>query len=168
MRILLIIFFCLFIIKQGSSQTVDRIKTYVKAIDSLTRTRLVLNISEGSIKGIKKRGLKGGGFSRTTVTSPGSDTVYLIQQHDNIHKNLIQSYYFKSDTLIFCRIRVQDDNDLNETLFLQEKYYNNDKVILSIVSKNKLKKKYKWRIDFNHLSNGYYYLAEFKNKERTN
>jgi len=172
MRFILIIYFGLFIGERVSGQTVDNsignIKTYVKTTDSLTKTRYVSSMSEGSIKSTKKRGREGRGFSRTTVTSVDSDTVYLIRQHDNLEKNLTQSYYFKSDKLVFCRIEVQDDDNVNATLFRQEEYYKDDKVILSTVDKNELKKKYKRRTDFDHMANGYYYLKDYKNGRPSN
>jgi len=171
MRFILIIYFVFFISERVSSQAIDSsiksIRVYVKTIDSLNRmstkkTGLVSSMSEGSIESTKKGGLKGRGFSRITTTSPDSDTVYLIQQHDNLEKNLYQSYYFEFDKLVFSRIELRDDDGKNITLFLQEEYYADDKVVLSSIDGNKLKKKYKWRTDFDHMASGYSYLREFK------
>jgi len=178
MRILLMIYFGFFLNERGlcqnTSHSIENIKAYVKMVDSLSsiktylkidkeeQVKLVLSLSEGTIED-KKRRLKGG-FSVVTITNSDSDTVYSIQKHDNLEKNLYQSYYFQSDKLVFSRIELKNDDDKNDTLFLQEEYYADNKMILSVIDKSKLKKKYKWRTDIDHVASAYYYLMEFKKR----
>jgi hypothetical protein len=158
---------------QDTDYSIENIKAYVKMIDSLSgvktylkigmaeQMKLVLSISEGTVKN-PKRGLKGG-FSKTTITG-ADDTVYSIQYHDNLKKNLYQSYYFKSGKLVFSRIELQNDDGQNATLFFQEEFYADDKIILSTIDINKLIKKYEWRTDFSPQVHGYAYLKEFKER----
>jgi len=135
------------------------IDTYLKT-EKEEQIRLVLTIAEGTIED-PKRGLNGG-FSRKTIASHDGDTVYLIQQHDNLDNNLTQSYYFQSGKLVFSRIELQRDDNGNATLFLQEMYYVDDKAILAISEKNGLRKKWKWRVDFDQMAKGYSFLMDFK------
>ena len=178
MRLFLLISFGLFINESVCSQTTDNairdIKTYVNKIDSLCSIKtwltadkalLIPTISEGAIEN-KKRGLKGG-FSNETVTSPDIDTVYLIKRSDNLDKYLIESYYFKNDKLVFSKIELQDGENERKTLFLRQDYFKDDKVISTTFDKNELKKKYKWRTDFDPLTNGYFYYKEFKKNRIT-
>jgi hypothetical protein len=175
---LLLIYFGLFLNERVSSQSTDNIiteiKTYVNKVDSLSsiktflttdkdvKAQLIPTISEGPIEN-KKRGLKGG-FSIETVTSSDMDTLYIIKHHDNIEKNLYKSYYYRSGRLVFSKIELQDDGDTNATLFLEQEYYMDDKVVLSTIDKNKLRQKYKWRVDFDPLTDGYLYYKKFKEK----
>ena len=172
MRFTLIISIGLFFSERLFSQTtynsIERIKIFVRAIDSLSdiRTgdvRLILKLEEGYVSITKKGKFKSSGFSLATVTSFNGDTVFLIQHSDGLEKNLIESYYFKSDKLVFSRIELlQDREDDNTTLFLQQEYYYDDKVRLSTVDKNGFRKKLRWRTDFDHKKQAYYYLKNYK------
>jgi hypothetical protein len=156
---------------QSSDNSIEDIKAYVDRIDSLTdiktflasdKAELILTISEGQIKN-KKRGLKGG-FSNEEITNPDMDTLYLFRRHDNLEKNLYESYYYRSDKLVFSKIELRGDDDTNTILFLKQVYYKDDKIIGSTIDQDKLNKKYEWRINFDPLTNGYQYLKDFKSK----
>jgi hypothetical protein len=173
MRPFLLVYFGLLLSEKVSSQTainsIEDIKTYVNKIDSLShiktfsennKAQLILTISDGQIKN-KKRRLKGG-FSNEEITDSDMDTLYLFRRHDNLQMNLYESYYYKSDKLVFSKIELKGDNDSNATLFLKQVYYKDDKVIFSTIDQDKLEKQYKWRIDFDPLTSGYFYLKDFK------
>jgi hypothetical protein len=167
------VFACVRLFAQTSDKSIAYIKIYVRVIDSLSEVRtedarLITRLDEGYISTTKKSKFKSSGFSLETVTSVDGDTVFLIRHSDSLEKYLIKSYYFKSDKLVFSRIEVKDDDSVNATLFRQEEYYKDDKVILSTVDKNELKKKYKWRTDFDHKANGYYYLKDYINGRPSN
>ena len=137
-------------------------------VDSLiniktTQSRLHEFLSEGSVTSTR-RGIGPGGFSMSTFTDVTGDTIFLIQHRDNLQQYLIESYYFKRDRLVFSRIELQDGAHDLATIFLQEEYYSDDKVIRTVVVKDTLKKKGRWRTKFDRLAHGYYYLGVFKKR----
>lgn len=172
MRLFLIIFLGLFLNERAYSQNTDDliqdIKVFVKKVDSLSSIETILKqdtaalqqeIEEGPIW--TKRGSLKGGFS-TMIVTDSKNSVYSIQYHDNLLKNIYKYFYYRSDKLIFSKIMMKDNRGDNNILFLQEVFFNNDKMLLSIIDSNKLKKKYRWRIDIDPLLNGYSYLNNYK------
>lgn len=139
--------------------SLNNIRSHLK-LENEGQIKLVTSISEGSIK--NNKGVVNGGFSKETTTSPDGDTVYLIRYHDNLEKNLTQSYYFKHRKLVFSNVELQELKMNGAILFQRQEYYKNDKVVFAATSKKKLKKKYEWRTNFNSLTNGYFYLNESK------
>jgi hypothetical protein len=145
---------------QENNETVKSIKTHIEKINhSNSEAKLLQSVSEGIIEN-KKRGLRGG-FSNASATNFDMDTVYLIQRSDNLEKSLVESYYFKFNKLVFSKLELLDSDNRKKTLFLKEEYYLNDSVVSTFIHVNKLRRKDKWRVDFNALANGYSYLKDF-------
>jgi hypothetical protein len=137
--------------------SLSSIKTYLNTTGGEGQVKMVPVISEGTIENMKRK-LKGG-FSQITFANPTFDTLHLIQYSDNLEKYLIQTYYYKSNRLLASLIELKDQD---KTIFRQQKYYRDDKIIFVSTEQRKLKRKYKWRIEFDPLESGYFYLKSFE------
>jgi hypothetical protein len=54
-----------------------------------------------------------------------------------------------------------------EMLYSTKLIYQNDKIMDKVISIDKVKKKYRWRVNFDIMEDGRYYLEEFKKDRET-
>lgn len=167
------IFSCETVLGQIQKTAIEDVSIYVKKIDSLRDATIlvatnspgfVTSIAEGIIEHTKRK-LRGG-FSTEITSDTTGKILYVIRNSDNLQKNLYKSYYFKSDKLVFSEIKLTDDDGLSDVLFLRRDIYHDDEVIYSTTDASHLKAKYRWRIDFDPLTDGYSYLRQFRSEQQ--
>jgi len=121
-------------------------------------TKVIYNETKGKNDTIVKSEIIGG-FSKETLTV--GDTILRILYHDNVDKNIYETFYFKNNQLICSKIRLEADG-IRNVLYNGIEYYRSGILIYTKSPPAKAKKKYRARIMFSWQETGTKYYQEFR------
>lgn len=166
-------------IAQHDSSIKSQINSYINYIDTLINTDdrqnfIIRSIAEGQIsqevvttqitghynKVDTIRNKINGGWSKYTYQNIKGDTVYKIDYHDNLRKNLYLTFYYKDNQLVYSKLDYQE-NGVEQTFYRKEEYYFNGQIAYSIKTPNQIDEEYKRRTDINLYLKGNEYYNEF-------
>jgi hypothetical protein len=166
---------CLFSSVKGQvlESYIAEVNVYTSRVDSLA-THHETTLAEGTISRQISRviynGAKGkndtivkseivGGFSKETLIV--GDTILRILYHDNVDKNIYETFYFKNNQLICSKVRLEADG-IGNVLYNGIEYYRAGILVYKKSPPTKAKKKYRARVAFSWLETGTEYYREFR------
>jgi hypothetical protein len=142
-------------------RNIDLEMTLAEGTISQQTTKVIYNGTKGKNDTIVKSEIIGG-FSKKTLTI--GDTILRILYHDNVDKNIYETFYFKNNQLICSKVRLED-NGIGNVLYNGIEYYRAGILMYTKSPPTKAKKKYRARIAFSWWQTGTESYQEFRRQQ---
>jgi hypothetical protein len=100
-----------------------------------------------------------GGWSKSNYHK--GDTLFKVEYHDNLQKNLYLTFYYMSNKLVYGKLEYQEDG-IGQTFYEREEFYGDSSLLLVNETKMDLKDDYKKRAAYSLRKRGQEYFEDFK------
>jgi hypothetical protein len=147
-----------------TSIIIETAKNYSKYLDSVDKLDhpqnfgYVTSVADGIIK---RDDIVVGGFGIYTLSNAGGDTAFRIECHDNLDINIYKTYYYKNNKLIYAIVELQDGKNNMKNLYRKEEFYNDNKIIRTIIQSDKKAGRYYDKTSFSLYADGMKFFDDF-------
>lgn len=154
-----------FLFAQVDTSLIKDTNLYVKFIDSISNSGDVTNSAFNTLieDGVIQRdGETVGGYGIYTLTNSKNDTVFRIKYSGGVRINVIKTYYYKFNNLIFARLQLVSSKKGIGSVYDKTEYYNNEgKIIKETIQKERKANNYSTEINLPLFQDGMKFLHDY-------